>query len=197
MNTWSPLWSGIVESSLWEESGDVVKVFMTLLARKDSDHVSRLTAFNIHKLCNIDEVEVLEILKLLASPDKRRLEQQEFDGRRIQVVEDGWLILNGEKYRRMVSNEMRKARLRRAQAKFRAKNAGKPFPAKSKEEEDAAHEAVRIATQRAHEADEEQRNAVQTLNEVQGQQPDNHLWPDVKFEIEPDHFGHVVDGNFE
>lgn len=122
MNTWTPLWSGIVESSLWEESGDVVKVFMTLLARKDADHVCRLTAYKIHKLCNIDELEVLDILKVLASPDKRRKEQQEFEGRRIKAVEDGWLILNGEKYRRMISDEMRKARLRRAQANFRAKH---------------------------------------------------------------------------
>lgn len=121
MNTWTPLWSGIVESSLWEESGDVVKVFMTMLARKDSDHVCRLDAFKIHKLSNIDELEVLDILKVLASPDKRRLVKQEFDGRRIKAVEDGWLILNGEKYRQMVSDEMRKARLRRAQAVFRAK----------------------------------------------------------------------------
>lgn len=121
MNTWTPLWSGIVESSLWEESGDVVKVFMTLLARKDSDHVCRMTAYAISKVCNIGEVEVLDILKVLASPDKRRKEQQEFHGRRIKAVEQGWLILNGEKYRQMVSDEMRRARLRRSQANFRAK----------------------------------------------------------------------------
>ena len=121
MNTWCPLWSQIVDSSLWEEDGDVVKVFMTMLATKDSDHVCRLDAYRIHKKCNLDEVRVLDILKVLASPDRRRRAEQEFQGRRIKAVEDGWLILNGEKYRRMVSEEMRKSRLRRAQARFRAK----------------------------------------------------------------------------
>lgn len=121
MNTWAPIWSGIVDSSLWEESGDVVKVFMTLLATKDSDHVCRLDAYKIKKKCNLDEVQVLEILKLLASPDTRRKVKQEFGGRRIKAVEDGWLVLNGQKYRDLVSIEKRKATLRKAQEKFRAK----------------------------------------------------------------------------
>ena len=151
---------------MWEESGDVVKVFMTLLARKDSDHICRMTAYNIHKLCNLDEVEVLDILKLLASPDKRRKEQQEFDGRRIKAVEDGWLILNGAKYRDKVSQEMRKASWRRAQANSRAKKDGKPVPYPSarkirknhsiSEEELAAHSEVQ--------------RSVQALDEIQGRE---------------------------
>jgi hypothetical protein len=121
MNTWTPLWSGIVDSSLWEEDGNVVKVFMTMIATKDSDHICRLDAYRIARKCHIDEIKVLEILKTLASPDTRRVSKQEHEGRRIQAVEDGWLILNGAKYRKMVSEEMRKARLRRAQATFREK----------------------------------------------------------------------------
>lgn len=125
MNTWAPIWSGIVDSSLWEESGDVVKVFMTLLATKDSDHISRLDAYRIGKKCNIDELVVLDILKILASPDTRRRTQQQFEGRRIKAVEDGWLILNGQKYRDMVQYEMKKNRDRKAQAVWRAKHKGK------------------------------------------------------------------------
>lgn len=127
MNTWAPLWSGIVDSSLWEESGDVVKVFVTMLAAKDSDHICRLDAYKIGKKCHIDEIQVLDILKVLASPDTRRKSKQEFDGRRIKAVEDGWLILNGEKYRKMVSEEQRKARLRRAQSAFRARQKSTPL----------------------------------------------------------------------
>lgn len=129
MNTWAPIWSGIVDSSLWEESGDVVKVFMTMMATKDSDHVCRMDTFKIAKKCNfrledgtVDELKVLDILKILASPDEHRKIKQQYDGRRIRAVEDGWLILNGEKYKKMVQDEMRKARLRKAQAKFRAKD---------------------------------------------------------------------------
>lgn len=146
MNTWAPIWSAIVDSSLWEESGNVVKVFMTLLATKDSDHVSRLDAYRIHKKCNIDEVEVLEILKLLSSPDTRRKTKQEFDGRRIKAVEDGWLILNGQKYREMVSEERRKARNRRSQEAYRNRQAAiKENTATQKDIDRRATEEDRLA----------------------------------------------------
>jgi len=125
-----------VDSSLWEESGDVVKVFMTMIATKNSDHVCELDAYKIARKCNfmlpdgsVDELKVLDILKVLASPDTRRKVKQEFDGRRIRAVEGGWFVLNGEKYRRMVQTEMKKARWRKAQAaarerKSRLKNPG-------------------------------------------------------------------------
>jgi hypothetical protein len=125
VNTWSPIWSGIVDSTLWAEEGDVVKVFMTMLATKDSDHICRLDAYRIGSKCHIDELKVLDILKLLASPDTRRKSKQDHDGRRIKLVEDGWLILNGEKYRKMVQDEARKARWRKAQAAARERKRNK------------------------------------------------------------------------
>lgn len=106
----------IVDSSLWSEPSDICKVFLTMLATKDSDHICRLTAYAIHVKCNLDEIRVLECLKILSSPDKLRKELQPFDGRRIKAVEDGWLILNGEKYRSLVQLEMKRARDRRGQA---------------------------------------------------------------------------------
>ena len=137
MNTWAPLWSPIVDSSLWEEDGDVVKVFVTLLATKDSDHVCRLDPYRMAKKCNfrmpdgsVDEVKVLDILKLLASPDKRRRIKQEFDGRRIKAVEDGWLVLNGEKYREAIRKIKRKQQQADNQRAYRERQKlrGKPLP---------------------------------------------------------------------
>lgn len=90
-----------------------------MLAIKDSDHVVRYSAYQLAQLARKSETEILESLKVLSSPDSKRLEKQEFNGKRIKAVEDGWLILNGEKYRAKVSDEMRKARLRRAQSAFR------------------------------------------------------------------------------
>lgn len=118
-DTWTPLWSKIVDSSIWSEPDNVRIVWITMLAKKDSDHVVRGTAYNIGKWANKSEAETLAALKVLASPDKRRVEKQPFDGRRIEKVEDGWLMLNGEEYRKKVSEEMRKARIRRAQNTYR------------------------------------------------------------------------------
>lgn len=127
IHTWTPLWSKIVDSSIWSEPDIVRIVFITMLAKKDSDHVVRGTAFNIARWSNKTEAEVIKALKVLAAPDRSRLEKQPFEGRRIEKVEDGWLMLNGEEYRQKVSEEMRKARLRKAQETYRRKH-GKSNP---------------------------------------------------------------------
>jgi hypothetical protein len=105
--------SQIVDSSLWTEEYYVRILFTTMLAKKDSDHVVRATAYNLHRWANITQEECLKGLKILSSPDKKRLDPQEHDGRRIQKVEDGWLILNGAKYEammRQIAEQARKAR---------------------------------------------------------------------------------------
>ena len=122
------MWSGIVDSSIWDEPDNVVKIFLTMLAIKDADHIVRKTAYQIARISRKSEVEVLEALKILCSPDTKRLEKQRFDGRRIQAVDEGWLVLNGEKYRAMVSLEMKRARNRRAQAAMREREANRPKP---------------------------------------------------------------------
>lgn len=119
MNTWAPLWNGIVDSSIWREPDYVIKIFLTMMALKDSDHIVRLTAYQIGERAKKGEQEVLDALKILSSPDTKRIEKQDFDGRRIKAVEEGWLVLNGEKYRSMVRLEMKRAKNRRGQSAYR------------------------------------------------------------------------------
>lgn len=113
-----------MDSSIWDEPDYVIKIFLTMMALKDSDHVVRLTPYQIAKRAVKTEDEVMDALKILCAPDKRRKEKQPHDGRRLKAVEDGWLVINGEKYRAMVQEEMRKARWRRAQKKRREKIKG-------------------------------------------------------------------------
>ncbi len=119
MRSWAPLWSTIVDSSVWDEPDHVVKVFLTMMALKDNCHLVHLNAYQIAQRARKSEVEVLDALKILSSPDTRRVEPQEFEGRRIKATEDGWLILNGEKYLKAMQEEKRRANNRRAQAKWR------------------------------------------------------------------------------
>lgn len=133
MRHWAPLWSMIVDSSLWSEPDFVCKVFVTMLALKDSDDIVRCNSYQLAQRARKTESEVLEALKILSSPDTRRVGDQEFEGRRIKSVEEGWLILNGEKYREMVYKEMQRARWRRAQQAQRDRKRmailhGKPLP---------------------------------------------------------------------
>ena len=108
MNSWTPIWNTLVDSSIWEEDDAVCKIFITLLALKDVDQVVRLTAYQIAKKANKTEGEAIRCLKVLASPDKKRIEKQPHDGRRIERVEDGYLVLNGQKFQDMVQDMRRK-----------------------------------------------------------------------------------------
>lgn len=122
MNTWAPLFARIVDSSLWLEPDYVVKVFLTMMAKKDSDMIVRGSAFNISQWAKKSEQETLDALKILSSPDTKRIEKQPFEGRRIERVEDGWLILNGKLYRDLMVQENERARKRRWAAEKRAQD---------------------------------------------------------------------------
>jgi len=82
--------------------------------------VVRGSAFNISQWAKKTEKETLDALEILSSPDTKRIEKQPFDGRRIQKVEDGWLILNGMFYRDLMVRENERARKRRWAAEKRA-----------------------------------------------------------------------------
>lgn len=119
MEFWSPLFSKIVESSLWGETDVVVKVFLTMLAKKDARHMVMKNAYEIAVWSRKTELEVIEAIKVLCSPDKKRIEPQPFDGRRLMKVEGGWLVLNGQYYHEMMRSQKRKEYKRVKQAEYR------------------------------------------------------------------------------
>lgn len=122
MNSWAPLWSGLVDSSIWEEDDHVFRVFMAMLSLKDSNHIVSMDGYRLAKRIHMEVKDVEAALKVLSKPDKKRPDQP-LGGIRIKKVDDGWEIVNGEFYRKLVSDEMRRARNRRAQAAHRARKA--------------------------------------------------------------------------
>lgn len=127
LNTWAPLWSKIVESSLWDEPDFVVKIFLTMLAKKDADHVCRLDTYQLHFFSRKSEEEVVKALDILSSPDtKRKRPQQAHEGRRIARVDDGWLILNGQFYRDLMQKEKRKVQQAEWQRSYRERKKIEP-----------------------------------------------------------------------
>lgn len=131
MNTWTPIFSKLVDSSIWTEPDYVCKVFVTMLALKDADQVVRYTAFAIGRKCwpadEHAEAKALEALKVLSSPDTRRIEPQPHEGRRIKKVDDGWLVLNGQCYEDMMRSINRKVYKARKQREYRALKNGTPL----------------------------------------------------------------------
>ena len=67
-------------------------------------------------------------MKILSSPDTKRIEPQPYDGRRIEKVAEGWLVLNGAFYRQMMGLATRREYKRVKQAEYRAKKRGKQLP---------------------------------------------------------------------
>lgn len=121
MNHYIPLFSKIVDSSLWDEPDTVIKVFLSMLAKKEKNDTVIASAYAISRWARKTEAEVLDALKILSSPDTKRLEPQPFDGRRIEKIEGGWRILNGDFYQREMQKLNRREHLRVAQQKHRDK----------------------------------------------------------------------------
>jgi len=134
MNTWVPLWTSTVKSTLWEEPPHVRVMFLTMLLVQDPDHVVRMPFRRLVKEANLAE-EIGEsarmagdALKVLGSPDVRSIDNQEFEGRRIREVEDGWLILNGAKYEEQRVKLGARIRKTQKQRERRQMQRGKPLP---------------------------------------------------------------------
>lgn len=102
---------------------------MTMLAKKQADHVVYGDLYRLKKWSNLQTMEEVEdALRILASPDTKR-PGQEFDGRRIESVgKDEWLVLNGAKY----EVEMQKINERARKAQWARKNRELERQAKAK-----------------------------------------------------------------
>lgn len=126
MNSFTPLFRSLVDSSLASEPDHVFKAFVMLLAIKDSDHVARITAFGLGRKCwplepNESEQRALDAIKVLSEPDTTRIEPQPFDGRRVEKQEDGYLVLNGQVYEDLMRKTSRKIYKARKEREYREK----------------------------------------------------------------------------
>lgn len=138
MNTWIPLWTSTLESTLWEEPPHVRVVFLTLLMMRDPDHVVRVPMRVLSKKANLDDDKdraydmTVEAIKILESEDRRSRDYQKDGGRRIRKTADGWLVVNGEKYddeMRVLTARLRKTKKQRERrAAARAEKNGEPLP---------------------------------------------------------------------
>lgn len=104
----------------------MIKVFVTMLVLKDSEHVYYGNVYNLSRQSRKSQEEVMQALQVLSSPDRLRSDKQDDGGRRIKAVEDGWEIVNGQKYRELISKEMKLARDRKAKQAQRLRDKMNP-----------------------------------------------------------------------
>lgn len=98
MSGFTKLFSSITTSSLWCQDHVVLRVWIAMLAGCDSNGVVEGSIPGLAHLCMITPDEMVRVLGILSAPDEFS-RTKDHEGRRIQVVDGGWQILNYKSYR--------------------------------------------------------------------------------------------------
>jgi hypothetical protein len=106
---YNKLFTKILDSSIWLEDHATVRVWVTLMAVMDQDGMCQFASVaNLARRANVSTEEATVAVKLLEGPDPHSSDPDN-DGRRIERVPGGWIVLNSRKYRAIVSaNESRR-----------------------------------------------------------------------------------------
>jgi len=112
------LFTDIVTSTIWQRPNACRVLWVTMLALKDETNICRATVPALAKICDISIEECESYLQEFQSPDEHS-RSQEFEGRRIERVDGGYLLLNGQKYRDMLRGQERRDYIRDKVAEHR------------------------------------------------------------------------------
>lgn len=126
---YTKLFASIVASTIWREDDKTRLVWITMLAMKNERHMVEASVPGLADLARVTLEECEMALEKLSSTDKYS-RNQDHGGRRIEKVNGGWIILNGEFYRRQMSLEDRREYQKLYQRKYRLKKKqhGVPLP---------------------------------------------------------------------
>jgi hypothetical protein len=114
---YNKLFSKIVTSSIWLEPTPTRMIWITFLALMDEDGFAPVASVaNLAHTARIDLEDATKAVQILESPDENSGDKDN-DGRRIERVPGGWMVLNAKKYRdivtRTVAREKTRERVRR------------------------------------------------------------------------------------
>ena len=122
MTGYTKLFQTIVTSTIWCENHTLRIVWVTMLALKNQDHIVEGSVPGLAAMARVSVQECEEALVKLKSPDPHS-RTKTFDGRRIEEVDGGWKILNGEKYRAKMNADERREyfRIKQQESRLRRK----------------------------------------------------------------------------
>jgi len=98
MSGYTKLYKSLITSTIWQEDNATRILWITMLALSEADGVVEGSIPGLARLAGVTLPECKAALEVLLSPDEYS-RTPDNDGRRIQVIDSGWLILNREKYR--------------------------------------------------------------------------------------------------
>ena len=100
------LFGSILDSSIWAEDASTRLVWITMLAMANKDGFVASSITGLARRANVPLKDTRKALQILASPDDDS-GSPEYDGRRIEAGEGGWILLNYQKYREIQTQNQR------------------------------------------------------------------------------------------
>ena len=117
---YTKLFHRILSSSIWEEDDKTRLVWITMMASTDSNGRVICTVSKLARDARVDEAACRIALGKFLEPDPASLTAAN-EGRRIEVVEGGWRLLNHEKYRQMMDADRKREYFRNKKREYRDK----------------------------------------------------------------------------
>jgi hypothetical protein len=115
---YTKLFSTIVTSSIWVEDDATRIVWITLLALSNKDGEIMAAIPGLARMAGVSVEACEKAIQTFLSPDPYSRTKDE-GGRRLEVIDGGWALINHAKYRRMASDEERKEQSAIRQKRFR------------------------------------------------------------------------------
>lgn len=119
---YTKLFRSITSSSVWIEDSDTIKLWVYLLAEADQKGYVFGSLVTVADRCKISIDKARAILEKFSAPDPYSSDtarNPENKGRRIEVVNGGWRVINLEYYRDLQDADVRRAQKTSAQRKWR------------------------------------------------------------------------------
>ena len=111
MSSFTKLDSRIVDSTVWMQPHDALRVWIAMLAKADATGYVRASVPAMAHLCLIQLARLEEILSAFPSPAPYPRTPTD-EGRRLRAVEGGWVIVNYPAYRNSRDTEKEQSRKR-------------------------------------------------------------------------------------
>lgn len=111
MAGYTKLFNSILASTIWREEKETKILWITMLAMADKDGMVEASVPGLADLARLTVKETQAALAILESPDEFS-RTKDHQGRRIEPVLGGWLILNHALYRQKMDMDERREYLR-------------------------------------------------------------------------------------
>lgn len=118
------LFSSLTTSSIWNEDNDTRILWITLLAMADKTGYVAASLGGLAHEARLSKEACEKSLKILTSKDDDS-RSKEFEGKRLAIVDGGFLVLNYAKYRSIRSEEERREYMANYMREYRKQNVNK------------------------------------------------------------------------